>query len=99
MDRIEKSNLSRQFLFRNTDIDKFKSATAADAAKAMNPQLNITPYQEKVAPETEHLFGDDFYDKRPSVHGTLWRCWIQSRSTEGRTFQRPFSGFRFGLKS
>ena len=25
MDRIEKSNISRQFLFRNTDINEFKS--------------------------------------------------------------------------
>lgn len=67
MDRIEKSNLSRQFLFRNTDIEKFKSTTAAAAAKAMNPGLNITPYQEKVAGDTEHLFGDDFYDKLSGV--------------------------------
>ena len=67
MDRIERSNLSRQFLFRNTDIDKFKSSTAANAAKAMNPDLNITAYQEKVASETEHLFGDDFYDKLSGV--------------------------------
>lgn len=31
MDRIEKSNLSRQFLFRNTDINHPKSTTAARA--------------------------------------------------------------------
>jgi len=67
MDRIEKSNLSRQFLFRNTDIDHFKSTTAANAAKVMNPDLNITSYQEKVAADTEHLFGDDFYDKLSGV--------------------------------
>lgn len=67
MDRIEKSNLSRQFLFRNKDIDHFKSTTAANAVKAMNPDMNITSYQEKVAPETEHLFGDDFYDKLSGV--------------------------------
>ncbi len=66
MDRIEKSNLSRQFLFRNKDIDNFKSATAANAAKTMNTDLNITAYQEKVGAETEHIFGDDFYDK---LHG------------------------------
>lgn len=66
MDRIEKSNLSRQFLFRNKDIDSFKSTTAANAAKAMNANLQITPYQEKVGADTEHLFGDDFYDK---LHG------------------------------
>lgn len=67
MDRIEKSNLSRQFLFRNADIDKFKSTTAATAAKVMNSALNITPYQEKVAADTEHIFGDDFYDKLSGV--------------------------------
>lgn len=67
MDRIEKSNLSRQFLFRTTDIDNFKSSTAAAAVKAMNPQIKITAFQEKVASDTEHLFGDDFYDKLSGV--------------------------------
>lgn len=67
MDRIEKSNLSRQFLFRNTDIDQFKSHTAAFAAQKMNPALKVTAYQEKVAAETEHMFGDDFYDKLSGV--------------------------------
>lgn len=67
MDRIEKSNLSRQFLFRNTDIDQFKSTTAAKAAKAMNTNMNVTAYQEKVAADTEHLFGDDFYDTLSGV--------------------------------
>jgi len=67
MDRIEKSNLSRQFLFRTTDIDEFKSSTAVKAAKVMNPDLNATAYQEKVAPDTEHMFGDDFYDKLSGV--------------------------------
>lgn len=67
MDRIEKSNLSRQFLFRNTDINQFKSSTAAKAAQGMNPDFNVTAYQEKVAPDTEYLFGDDFYDKLSGV--------------------------------
>ena len=67
MDRIEKSNLSRQFLFRSTDIDNFKSTCAASAVKVMNPNLNITAYQERVAAETEHLFGDDFYDTLSGV--------------------------------
>ena len=33
----------------------------------MNPDLKITSYQEKVAPETEDIFGDDFYDKMSGV--------------------------------
>jgi ubiquitin-activating enzyme E1 len=67
MDRIEKSNLSRQFLFRTKDINEFKSTTAANAAKVMNPDFKVTAYQEKVASDTEDLFGDDFYDKLNGV--------------------------------
>eukprot|EP00555_Chaetoceros_dichaeta_P008494 CAMPEP_0198260128 /NCGR_PEP_ID=MMETSP1447-20131203/9155_1 /TAXON_ID=420782 /ORGANISM="Chaetoceros dichaeta, Strain CCMP1751" /LENGTH=1049 /DNA_ID=CAMNT_0043947705 /DNA_START=170 /DNA_END=3319 /DNA_ORIENTATION=+ len=67
MDRIEKSNLSRQFLFRNNHINHFKSTTAAEAANEMNPDLNITAYQEKVSVETEDIFGDNFYDKLTGV--------------------------------
>jgi ubiquitin-activating enzyme E1 len=67
MDRIEKSNLSRQFLFRNTDINEFKSTTAANAVRVMNPDMNITAYQEKVASDTEHIFGDNFYDQLSGV--------------------------------
>jgi len=67
MDRIEKSNLSRQFLFRTAHINHFKSTCGAEAAKDMNPDIKITSYQEKVGAETEHLFGDDFYDKLSGV--------------------------------
>jgi len=67
MDRIEKSNLSRQFLFRNTDINHFKSTCAARSAQEMNPSLNITAYQDKAASDTEHIFGDDFYDRLSGV--------------------------------
>jgi len=67
MDRIEKSNLSRQFLFRGKDINHFKSSTAAGAVQEMNPSMNITALQEKVAPDTENIFGDKFYDKLSGV--------------------------------
>ncbi len=67
MDRIEKSNLSRQFLFRSKHINHFKSACAAEAAKDMNSAINIQAYQEKVGEETEHIFGDNFYDKLTGV--------------------------------
>ena len=36
MDQIERSNLSRQFLFRNSDIGQLKSRTAVRAVTAMN---------------------------------------------------------------
>jgi ubiquitin-activating enzyme E1 len=63
MDRIEKSNLSRQFLFRNKDINSPKSTTAARAAAMMNPAFNVISYENKVAPDTEYLFNDDFFDR------------------------------------
>jgi len=62
MDKIEKSNLSRQFLFRNSDINHPKSTTAIRAVKAMNSQLNGIAHEDKVAIETESIFNDDFYE-------------------------------------
>lgn len=51
----------RQFLFRETDIGRPKSSTAAGAVSAMNPSLRIKPYEAKCGQETEELFSDDFY--------------------------------------
>jgi ubiquitin-activating enzyme E1 len=48
MDQIEMSNLSRQFLFRNTDINRPKSTTAARAVTAMNPAIHAVAYESKV---------------------------------------------------
>jgi ubiquitin-activating enzyme E1 len=56
MDIIEKSNLSRQFLFRNSDIGKLKSTTAAKTTKSMNPSININSLSLRVGQETENIF-------------------------------------------
>jgi len=83
MDTIEKSNLSRQFLFRNNDIGKFKSACAAEASQAMNPNMNITAYQEKVAQSSENVFGDSFFSNLTGVCTALdnvdARLYVDSR--------------------
>lgn len=42
MDSIEKSNLNRQFLFRDTDVGELKSKIAASAAQKMNPEIRIS---------------------------------------------------------
>ena len=48
MDRIEISNLSRQFLFRARHVGKPKSTTAAMVAKEMNPAFNVEALEMKV---------------------------------------------------
>lgn len=63
MDYIEKSNLSRQFLFNDEDIRKSKSQTASKKIKLMNPDTNVIAYENKVCRETENIFNDDFHDK------------------------------------
>lgn len=60
-DVIEKSNLSRQFLFRDWDIGNSKSSVAAAAAKRINPGLNVIALQNRVSPETEEVFNDNFW--------------------------------------
>lgn len=60
MDTIEKSNLNRQFLFRNSDIGKFKSEAGAEAIKKINPDVNVIPYKLKVEKESLSVFSNKF---------------------------------------
>ncbi|RMX55708.1 hypothetical protein pdam_00019099 [Pocillopora damicornis] len=71
MDTIEKSNLNRQFLFRPADVQKMKSEVAAKAVKVMNPELNITAHQNRVGPETEKIYHDDFFEALDGVANAL----------------------------
>lgn len=71
MDTIEKSNLNRQFLFRNKDIGKSKSETAVNAIKLMNPNVNIISYLDKVGPETENIYNKQFFDELDGVANAL----------------------------
>lgn len=71
MDIIEKSNLNRQFLFREKDIESLKSKTAANAIKQMNPEVNIQSYSLRVGAETEDYFDDNFYNSLNGVCNAL----------------------------
>lgn len=71
MDRIEKSNLNRQFLFRPADVEKPKSSTAAKAARVMNPSLKIDAREDRVGPETENVFTDQFFEALDGVANAL----------------------------
>ncbi|XP_062871211.1 ubiquitin-like modifier-activating enzyme 1 [Trichomycterus rosablanca] len=71
MDTIEKSNLNRQFLFRPWDVTKMKSETAAAAVKQMNPSIRITGHQNRVGPDTEKIYDDDFFENLNGVTNAL----------------------------
>lgn len=63
MDTIEKSNLSRQLLFRDSDIGKFKSAAAQEAVKRFNPDVQTEVHTSKVGDEEHGPFNDVFWSK------------------------------------
>lgn len=73
MDSIEKSNLNRQFLFRPKDVGQMKSECAAKAAVHMNPDLQgkITALKDRVSPETEHIFNEDFWNSLDGITNAL----------------------------
>lgn len=73
MDSIEKSNLNRQFLFRPKDVGKMKSDCAAAAVQAMNPDLkgHVETLKDRVSPETEHIFNEDFWNSLDGVTNAL----------------------------
>ncbi|OCL05995.1 E1 ubiquitin activating enzyme [Glonium stellatum] len=72
-DNIEKSNLNRQFLFRPKDVGKLKSECAAEAVQAMNPDLKgkILTLQDKVGPDTEHVFNENFWEELDAITNAL----------------------------
>eukprot|EP00047_Mylnosiga_fluctuans_P019582 m.84067 g.84067 ORF g.84067 m.84067 type:complete len:1019 (+) comp8186_c0_seq2:101-3157(+) len=71
MDTIEKSNLNRQFLFRSHDVNKLKSECAAAAVTKMNPSLHIEARTTRVGPETEAVYGDEFFGAIDGVANAL----------------------------
>ena len=82
-DVIEKSNLSRQFLFRDWNIGHAKSTCATAAAKAINADLNAIPLRDRVSPDTEEVFNDAFWEGLDVVVNALdnvnARLYVDSR--------------------
>lgn len=60
-DRIEVSNLARQFLFRKQHVKMPKSITASEAVRHMNPNINVDAFEWLAMPETEKMFNDAFW--------------------------------------
>lgn len=61
MDKIEKSNLNRQFLFHHEDINEFKSITAKKKILEMNTLMNIQANIDFMGKETEDKYNSSFY--------------------------------------
>ncbi|PSC67218.1 Ubiquitin-activating enzyme E1 2 [Micractinium conductrix] len=82
-DVIEKSNLSRQFLFRDWNIGSSKSSTSTEAAAKINPALRMNALQNRVSPETEGVFNDSFWEGLDVVVNALdnvnARLYVDSR--------------------
>lgn len=72
-DSIEKSNLNRQFLFRPKDVGQPKSTTAAKAVAEMNPDMkdSFSTLTDKVGPDTQHLFTEEFWESLDLVTNAL----------------------------
>ncbi|XP_059965497.1 ubiquitin-like modifier-activating enzyme 7 isoform X4 [Mesoplodon densirostris] len=71
MDHVERSNLSRQFLFRPQDFGRPKAEVAAEAARRLNPDLQVTPLTYQLDLTTEHIYGDNFFSSVDGVAAAL----------------------------
>ncbi|KAL8154242.1 hypothetical protein V2J09_012002 [Rumex salicifolius] len=89
-DVIEKSNLSRQFLFRDWNIGQSKSTVAASAATLINPRFHIEALQNRASPDSENVFDDNFWENLNVVINALdnvnARLYIDQRCVY---FQKP----------
>lgn len=60
---------------------KLKSDTAAAAVRQMNPYIQVTSHQNRVGPDTERIYDDDFFQKLDGVANALDN--VDARKFEG----------------
>lgn len=70
-DHIEKSNLSRQFFFNDSDIGKNKAETSSKKARLLNDNLEIITFTDKLSDETDEKFNNKFYENVDVLLGAL----------------------------
>ena len=59
-DKVEISNLSRQIIFTNNDINKKKSSTAINRLKKINPNIKFKSFEKKLSHKNIHSIAKDF---------------------------------------
>lgn len=76
-DRVDKTNLQRQVLFRSEDCGEFKVSCAKDRLKALNDNVNIEIYPRAVDTEILNYHYDliiDCTDNLPARHMLNKQC-------------------------
>ena len=59
-DKVELSNLSRQIIFTNNDINKKKSSTAINRLKKINPNIKFKSFEKRLSDKNIHNIARDF---------------------------------------
>lgn len=63
-DKVELSNLNRQFLFLKNSIGKSKVEAAASSVENMNKEVKILPIPDKFCKEKDKLFNNKFFEEK-----------------------------------
>ncbi len=70
-DRIELSNLTSHFLFREHNVGQPKSRAASAMMNQMNPAFKVRSLELFVGPKTEDTFNDEFWMSLDGVCNAL----------------------------
>ena len=66
-DRIEISNLNRQFLFQKNNVGRSKSEVVCTTIKKMNKDFNCISIQKRLNEESEDFFNEEFWNKQDYI--------------------------------
>jgi hypothetical protein len=88
-DVVERSNLSRQFLYRSADIKKKKAVCAAAAAHAMNADFKAAGKSQRVDEQTPSSFGSNCDLTVMALDSAVARKCVARRCQVGFSLPQP----------